>query len=612
MPKLQIRWSTLSVWLLASCIAALSCSLVRPAAHIGAEWFPIGNDSFYHATRILEAVDNPAAFYEFDPKIHAPEGSLLVWPWGYDYLIAKVVRVGMAIGLAGDPLQLLLWIPVFGVVIATGLMIVSARRLGLGTWPTLLAGLCLALSHSTQLIYGFGQIDHHYAEQIFILASLAAGLGWFHAPSVGRGVALGAILGSALAIHNGLFILQLPFLLTTAAYWLQDKAAQRRPTLAFAAALLGSAVAVIVPSQPFQEGRFEFYYLSWFHLYVVACTAIVAVALSYLRPTRRGFLALSAIAAALLVPLLKQIVYAESFVSGSLGRLHTINEMRSPLQLALNGDIELVSGFYSLLIWLAPATFVLCVVQAWRERQSARLFFWIVCVLSLALLSAQLRMHYFGIFALYLPWLVMAHDFASRREELHKRTFLIVSLALVLAYAPVIRHGLVEPVPKGGDDSFVRLFPMFGTLRQACESDPGTVLADTNAGHYIRYFTACSVIANNFLLTEQQFQKADEVDRLLTLPVDQLHPQAPYVKYVLVRAGKITRQADGNFSYEFFGIQGTGLSRTLLLEPNVPAHFELLYSVTLETGKPGQTVPYAKLYKVAPVASSPSVNNVSE
>ena len=62
---------------------------------------------------------------------------------------------------------------------------------------------------------------------------------------------------------------------------------------------------------------------------------------------------------------------------------------------------------------------------------------------------------------------------------------------------------------------------------QACAEDPGVVLADTNAGHYIRYFTDCSVIANNFLLTEQQFQKADEVYRLFALPHEQLTRQAP-------------------------------------------------------------------------------------
>ena len=69
------------------------------AARIGGEYFPMGNDSFYHAARILEAVQDPAAFFQFDPKIHAPEGSLLVWPWGYDYFMAKLVGAALTIGL---------------------------------------------------------------------------------------------------------------------------------------------------------------------------------------------------------------------------------------------------------------------------------------------------------------------------------------------------------------------------------------------------------------------------------------------------------------------------------------------------------------------------------
>ena len=36
-------------------------------------------------------------------------------------------------------------------------------------------------------------------------------------------------------------------------------------------------------------------------------------------------------------------------------------------------------------------------------------------------------------------------------------------------------------------------------------------------GHYIRYYTDCPVIANNFLLTPQHFRKMDEVGALFSL-----------------------------------------------------------------------------------------------
>lgn len=616
--RLKIRLTPLLLWLAVGCIAALSCSLSLPAAHVGNEYFPIGNDSFYHAVRILTTVHDPASFYEFDPKIHAPEGSLLVWPWGYDYFIAEMVRASLAIGLGPDPLMILLWVPVAMVFVGAALLMLVARRLGLGDWAVALAGLCFALSSSTQLLYGFGQIDHHYAEHICILASLAAGLAWFRAPSVSSGVALGITFGAALAIHNALFILQVPVLAAALLLWLQGKPLPMRPVLAFAAALLGAAIAVLLPSQPFMEGRFDFYLLSWFHFYIVCCTALVMVLLARLQPSRRNIGALAAIAVVLLIPLIQQINYARSFVDGSLGMLDQILEMRSPLQMVRDGEFGPLMGFYSLLGALAPITFALCAWRLCQERATPRVLFWIWCVFGLALMTTQVRMHYFGVFALSLPWLMVAQEFATHRPELHKRTLLIASLLLVLAYAPVLRYELVAPTPRGGERFFTPLYPIFEPLRQACAEDPGVVLADTNAGHYIRYFSDCSVIADNFLLTAQQFEKADEVGRLFALPAGELTKQAPFVKYVLARAGDIRAKGNGKFEYAFYGRHAPGLSQTLLLAPASarPPQFKLLYEVGMHMHKPGseQTteVPYAKLYKVVPSAARESVNDVSE
>jgi hypothetical protein len=92
--------------------------------------------------------------------------------------------------------------------------------------------------------------------------------------------------------------------------------------------------------------------------------------------------------------------------------------------------------------------------------------------------------------------------------------------------------------------------------------------------------------------------------------------QAPRVKYVLVRAGKIVAKQDDRFSYEFFGTRPPNASSTLLLAPAsaLPPEFELLYEVTMRTQQlrsgRQQDVPYAKLYKI--VRRTTSVNNVSE
>ncbi|HEY0941410.1 MAG TPA: hypothetical protein VGE08_15025 [Steroidobacter sp.] len=610
----KARLTTLLLWLVVGGVAALSGALTRPAAHIGEEYFPFGNDGFYHAVRILDAVKDPSAFYEFDPKIHAPEGSLLVWPWGYDYAMARIVRAASNLGIGDDPLMILLWIPVAATLIGAGLTMLVARAAGLGTWATVLAGLCMALGPSTQLTYGFGKIDHHYVEHIFVLASLAAGLRWFRSPSSASGAVLGSIFGVALAVHNALFVLLLPFLGTALLLWLQGKQSPLRPSVAFAAALVLTTLAVLLPSEPFRQGRFEFYLLSWFHLYIVSCAGLVTVLLSRLAPTRRNMGLMILIATALLAPLIGQIIHARSFVNGTLGMLDQIQEMRSPLQVLSQDGIRMLSMFYTVLVLAAPLAFAFCVLRAWRERTSPRLLFWAWCVFGLALMATQIRMHYFGTFALYLPWLVLVQEWAERWPEHAKRTLLLASLALVLAYAPTIRLQLVAPAPKSGDPWFAALHPMFKPLREHCSKDPGVVLADTNAGHYIRYFSDCSVIANNFLLTAQQFDKADEALRLLSLPAEQLPAEAPYVKYVLVRPVKLTVTEAGNFRY---GVYGGDLAKTLLLTApgSVPPQYQLLFTVKLPMRMPGsdqvRMATYAKLYKVIrPEATS--ANDVSE
>src|SRR5688572_179601 len=202
----RMDWKTFAIWLAATCVVVISCMLnMSTTARIGSEYFPVGNDAFYHAARILDAVRDPSGFYEFDPKIHAPEGSLLVWPWGYDYVIATLVRVTLATGLATDPLLVLLWIPVIAAPLAIALLIALARRLALDTWLVTLATLCLALSPAMQLLFGFAHIDHHFAEMLFVLAALAVGLSWLQAASITSGILLGVVFGASLAIHNGLF-----------------------------------------------------------------------------------------------------------------------------------------------------------------------------------------------------------------------------------------------------------------------------------------------------------------------------------------------------------------------------------------------------------------------
>jgi hypothetical protein len=593
------------LWLLIGLIAAGVCALRWPAAHFSDEYLPFGNDSFYHARRILDTVADPASFYEVDTKIHAPEGSLLTWPWGYDYVMAGLVRAGLALGVSDSPTGILIWLPVLAVFLSMGLMLLLARRLDLDGPFVVIAGLAAALSPLTQYLHGVGQIDHHYAEYIFVLATLVCGLRWLQRPdSAAAALMLGAVLGAAPAVHNGLFILQLPLLATLLVLWLQNVRLPVRTSRLFAAALLATTLAIEIPSLPFRLGLFQYYTLSWFHVYVAAGSAGLVVALSVLGPTRRNMALLAGAAVVLLLPLAQQIVMARAFLGGTIARLDTIVEMRSvpPMFLTELGR-DTLSKVFSPLVFLTPLGGAYCAWRGWKERATPRLLFWIWCLFGLALLLTQLRLHYFGSFVMYLPWLILAQACAARWEHQRKLVALSTALLFLLAYWVPGRYQLAAAMPFGGDANFRPLRPILEDLRKACAQDPGIVLADNDAGHFIRYYTECSVIANNFLLTRQHEQKVRQIDYLTSVPANAFPGVAPFVRYILVRPISIMR-GEKQTDYMSYSQRDAPLITDLLLKPldQVPSNYVLIEQANIsDTSSPG-AVPYIRLFKVNPVA----------
>lgn len=552
--------------------------------------------AFYHARRILDAVREGAPVRQFDDHIHAPEGSLLVWPWGYDSLMTALVRAGLWVGLSSDPMTILTWIPVAAAAVSIGLLVTVARQLQLSPWPAAIAAACMALAPTTQLLHGPGQVDHHFAELICVLAALAAGLRWLQTPASSRAAAqLGGVLGIAPAIHNALFILQLPILIVLCAWWLQGLRVDRKAARAFAVTLVLVTLAVLLPSLPFRLGHFEFYTLSWFHLYVGASSAIMMILLSHVSATRKSLLVLALVAAALSIPLFGQLHVAGTFMGGLNRHLGSINEMQSPLRAVLRQGYMPMARIYSFLLLLAPLAFIVCLLQCWRERTSFRSLFWITSVLGLALLSLQQRLHYFGGFALYLPWLVLAADIVRARPALQRRIFLGATVTAVVMYSPVLRYQLLEPMPPANDPYFAGVRPLYEILGQECAREPGIVLADSNAGHPIRFYTDCRVIANNFLLTPQHFAKLDQADHLFSLSAAELSRQQPQIRYLLIRALAMRELADGSVQYQLFFSRTARLANELLFSDpsSVPPGYTLLKEVSF-----GGRAPYARLFRL--------------
>jgi hypothetical protein len=608
-----LPWKLIAIWLLASALAAISCGLNFSSAQLNGEYLPMGNDSFYHARRILDTVHDPGSFYQFDSKIHAPEGSLLVWPWGYDYAVAMIVRGAMAVGISSDPMAILIWIPVAAVLISIALMIAIARQLGLSRALTTVAALCLALSPTTQLLHAVGLIDHHYAEFIFILAALAAGLAWLRQPeNPTRALAPAIVMGLAPAIHNGLFIIQLPLLITLFVMWLQGRSMPARNSWMFGIGLLITTLAILVPSLPFRLGHFEFYTLSWFHLYIAMCTAVTVVLLSRLKPTRNGIAILLVSSAVLLIPIAAELAIARSFLAGVPKILQMISEMLPPMRAARIYGVSYISNYYSYLLWIVPLTTLLCAYQAYRERLQPRLLFWITSLMGLALLVSQIRMHYFGSFALYLPWLIVVQEFCERSPQHFKRAVLLTVLGMLIVYFPPLRHQLLRPTPIAHDVTFREIRPMLETLKEQCAEDPGIVLADSDAGHYIRYYTDCPTIVNNFLLTPQQFKKVDEAMHLFMLTARQLKEQAPLIKYVLVRPIQNIKLSPNGFTFKLIGGEPRLAEELFGPADSLPPEFKLIHEA--QVPELNNTV-YARLYKIRRDARSqpaPSANDVGE
>ena len=178
-----------------------------------------------------------------------------------------------------------------------------------------------------------GNIDHHFAELLWTLGTLSAGIWFFSANrlSYGAGITLGCVLGSAIAIHNGLFILQIPIAVTLGLFWLRGIPLPHRfQVIAFGAALLTTTFLVCLPSEPWQRGFFEFYTLSWFHFYIAACVAVFSILLVMIERNTRSLVIVLLGAAAAMLPIIDTLSFAGEFVSGELDMIRSIAEVRSP------------------------------------------------------------------------------------------------------------------------------------------------------------------------------------------------------------------------------------------------------------------------------------------
>jgi hypothetical protein len=595
--------STLSyvgIWLVAGVIAVLMALQFDSASFVDGHYIPVGNDSFYHARRILDAAIGARGFYQYDNMIHVPEGSWLSWPWAYDYLMSRALLVALWIRPSIEPMAFLAHVPVAWVFVNTGLMVMIGRQIRLGIGFTAIGLLGFALLPLTQYLHGLGAIDHHYIELSFVLATLLAGLRFFSGGGHTRdAVVLGFVLGVAPAFHNGLFVLQVPVLACVFALWLRRAALHPRALRWLAGTLIAATLLVELPSAPFRAMQFEFWTLSWFHLYVAIGSGVCLTYFSWRPFSRMNMGMFVVIAAAMLLPVFTKVIWGTAFLSGDLILLDQIVEVKSPLSRLSDLDGVLwVSRNYSWLFFLVPVYLVLFTVRIFRSVEPAGIYFSIFVVFGTLLMLTQFRLHPFGSWALLFGNLLLVDALRLRYGVSLLAASAASILAMAIAFQPPLRYQLFFIYSPGGTRDYAATRFLFSSLAKACTKQTGAVLSYSDDGHYIRYHTDCSVLANNFLLTPLHEKKIREASELLEMTPEQFIQSAPNIKYIFVRMY-------GIFDYDQTGSQPVPVSKViarnsllfvaLTFSQDIPAGFKLIDEARVDDDR---DFAYARVFEV--------------
>jgi hypothetical protein len=586
------------LWVIGSALGVVAALTALGGAYANGEFVPASGDAFYHARRILDAVFSGNPVSQFDPLIHVPEGSWLTWPWGFDTLLASITGWFGPFANEAGANRVLMNIPPAAMPVAMALAVVIARQLVLPFALSCLFVLAFAALPLVHQLFGVGNIDHHFAELLWTLGTISAGIRFFQQrESTSAGVVLGLVLGSAVAIHNGLFVLQVPVAAALALTWLRGfELPCRRSMFAFAAALGAMTGLACVFSDPWREGFFEFYTLSWFHFYVATCVAVFAIALVLVPRTTRnvGLLAVAALAA--LVPLLSAMPLGGDFVTGDLEAIRAITEAQSPYTLHRLYGEAMSTRLLSWLMWLSMPMLLINLWWVIRGHDATLQFVAVVGVIGLALMQAQIRFAVFGVASLVLTPLMAAQLLISARPTMERTATLACVALFAAAMYPTLENWRTRWA-LGGDYVYSVSRSTFPVLEKLCDRQPGIVLGDINVGHWVRYHSKCSVIGDVFLLTPQHAAKAAESKRLMQLTPAQLLADAHRVVYVFAHHDEIV--SVGNPGQETPDLDAVRqslapLTRDLLgSEAALPTAFSKQWEVLT----PGGQV-YARLYKI--------------
>jgi hypothetical protein len=532
------RLRFLAISLSGGAVAFALAMVWLPSARVDGGFVPMEFDSFYHARRIADSVLSPSSFLEYDRRNYAPEGTWISWPWAFDWTLARIASAGMAVTDADDPMDVLVWLPPASAFVNAALVVAVGEAAGLA-WPLqLMLALLFGLCPLTQQLHGAGRIDHHFAEFTFVQATLLAMLRWTSRPSSSASAAiLGAVLGLSQAVQNGLFILQLPVLGALGLLWWRGCGlATPRTAGAFAAGLVGTTLALALPSEPFRAGLFDWTLLSWFHAYVAVATSLFVAALAFAPHRASSAAALAALAGVLALPMAGQVLGGAKFLGAALHDYAAMGELQTVIGHTAAGGFSAREStmLYTPLVWMGPAVLAWGLWRLARPGRDLDTPLAVFTLFGLALMHQQYRLHYFGSFTMWLPLLLEANRVLPSLAPAARRAA-TGALAAVLLLAHLPCRSQLTTAPAAG------LTPLYGSLRafylsmhELCARDAGVLLADRALGNFIRYHSDCAVMASNMLIDQSQAARVQRLEGLMDGSLTELRKNAPFVKYAFV------------------------------------------------------------------------------
>jgi hypothetical protein len=310
----------------------------------------------------------------------------------------------------------------------------------------------------------------------------------------------------------------------------------------------------------------------------------------------RNVVLLSVAAFAALLPLLSSMRLAGEFVSGNLEIIRDITEVKSPYVLYRDFGEEFSVRLLSGLMWVTAPMLMLNLWWAIREQSAQIQFVAIVGILGLTLLQMQFRFAVFGELSMLLTPLLLAKFISERKAQWHLHAAVGSALLFSGAFYPTLANW--QPLwTLGGDQGYPWTRPAFPVIQALCEQRRGIVLADIHAGHWIRYHSECSVVADAFLMTEQHAAKVQETARLLRSTPAELLDEPIEIRYVLVRHSvPLHLGDDGKEGPDLEELRASmpALERDLLgPKSQVPPEYTLRADVTTPGG---QT--YARVFEI--------------